>query len=209
MRDVFISGEDDATRAVIRRLVSDYNPKLHIIQSLPARGSEIKSKISSFNELARQYPVLLLTDLDTDPCAPIGKTNLLNGITQSSGFVINIACDEVEAWLMADREGFSNYFGIPLTEMPEFLPQKMQGRKSLSEISLKVKSSWHFTHQLAHLSTKSDVRAQVSVPLNDKTCKGKEYNTAVVPFIEKVWKPETGRLVSDSLNRMINRIQKL
>ncbi len=209
MRDVFISGEDDATRAVIRRLVSDYNPKLHIIQSLPARGSEIKSKISSFNELARQYPIILLTDLDDDPCAPIGKTNLLNGITQSSGFVINIACDEVEAWLMADTEGFAYYFGIPLTEMPKFLPQKMQGRKPLSEISLNVKSSWHFTHQLAHLSTKSDVRAQVSVPLNDKTCKGKEYNTAVVPFIEKVWKPETGRLVSDSLNRMINRIQGL
>jgi len=209
MRDVFISGEDDATRAVIRRLVSDYNPKLHIIQSLPARGSEIKSKIPSFNELARQYPIILLTDLDDDPCAPIGKTNLLNGITQSSGFVINIACDEVEAWLMADTEGFANYFGIPLTEMPKFLPQKMQRRKPLSEISLNVKSSWHFTHQLAHLSTKSDVRAQVSVPLNDKTCKGKEYNMAVVPFIEKVWKPETGRLVSDSLNRMINRIQGL
>ena len=201
MRDVFISGEDDATRAVIRRLVSDYNPKLHIIQSLPAA--------MYLHGVVNQYPIILLTDLDDDPCAPIGKTNLLNGITQSSGFVINIACDEVEAWLMADTEGFANFFGIPLTEMPKFLPQKMQGRKPLSEISLNVKSSWHFTHQLAHLSTKSDVRAQVSVPLNDKTCKGKEYNTAVVPFIEKVWKPETGRLVSDSLNRMINRIQGL
>lgn len=139
--------------------------------------------------------------MDDAPCAPIGKTNLLNGITQSSGFVINIAYDEVEAWLMADTEGFTNYFGIPLTEMPKYLPQKMQERKPLSEISLNVKSSLHFTHQLAHFSTKSDVRAQVSVLLNEKTCKDKEYNTVVVPFIEKVWKPETGRLVCDSLNR--------
>lgn len=209
MRDVFISGEDDATRAVIKRLLSDYNPNLHIIQSLPARGSEIKSKIGAFNELARQYPVILLTDLDDAPCAPIGKNNLLAGLTKSPEFVINIACDEVEAWLMADTNGFANYFGIPIAAMPQFLPQKMQGRKPLSEISVDVKSSWHFTHQLAHSSQKADIKAQIAVPKEDKTCKGKEYNTAVVPFIENVWRPEIGRINSDSLNRMIRRIEKL
>ena len=209
MRDVFISGEDDATRAVIRRLVADYNPNLHIMQSLPARGSEIKSKIPNFNTLSQQYPVILLTDLDNEPCAPIGKDTLLNGVIQSQDFIINIAVDEVEAWLMADTKGFANYFGIPVSKLPQFAPQKMQGRKPLSEISLNVKSSWHLTHQLAHHSQKAEIKAQIAVPMEDKTCKGKEYNTAIVPFIENVWNPEAGRMVSDSLNRMIVRITKL
>ena len=209
MRDVFISGEDDATRAVIRRLIADYNPNLHIIQSLPARGSEIKSKIPNFNILSRQFPVILLTDLDDVPCAPIGKASLLNGVVQSQDLIINIAVDEIEAWLMADTTGFANYFGISFSEMPHFAPQKMQGRKPLSEISLNVKCSWHLTHQLAHHSQKSEIKAQIAVPIEDKTCKGKEYNTALVPFIEKFWNPEVGRKVSDSLNRMIGRINKL
>ena len=211
MRDVFIVGEDDATRAVIKRLIEDYNPNLNILQNIPARGSEIKSKIKEFNKLAQIYPVILLVDLDGDPCAPIGKRKLLDGIIQSQHFIVNIAYDEVEAWLMADTKGFASYFGISINNMPQFLMQKMQGLKSLSEIfcDVNVKSSWHLTHELAHLSSKSDIKAQISVPKGEKTCKGKEYNTVIVPYIEKFWHPEVARQVSDSLNRMIVRIQKL
>ena len=209
MRDIFIVGEDDATKAIIKRLVGDYNSNLKIVQSIPARGSEIKSRIKEFNTLAVDYPVILLTDLDDEPCAPIGKNNLLNGIVQSQDFIINIANDEAEAWLMADTKGFSKYFGIPIGSMPQFVMQKMQGRKLLSEISLNVKSSWQLTHVLAPLSSKQDIKSQISVPPTEKTCKGKEYNTVLVPFIDSIWNPEVARQVSDSLNRMILRIQRI
>ncbi len=209
MRDIFIVGEDDATKAIIKRLIGDYNSNLNIVQSIPARGSEIKTKIKEFNALAVAYPVILLTDLDNEPCAPIGKKNLLGGIIQSQNFIINIAYDEAEAWLMADTKGFSKYFGIPIDRMPQFTMQKMQGRKSLSEISLNVKSSWYLTHELAHLSNKQGIRAQISVPRTERTCKGKEYNSALVPFINTIWNPEGARQVSNSLNRMITRIQRI
>ena len=39
--------------------------------------------------------------------------------------------------------------------------------------------------------------------------KGKEYNSALTPFIRKQWDIDNARLNSDSLNRMINRIEKL
>ena len=209
MRDIFIVGEDDATRAVIKRLIKDYNHNLNILQNIPARGSEIESKIEEFNKLAQMYPVILLTDLDDEPCAPIKKGKMLDGIIQSQYFMVNIAYDEVEAWLMADTKGFASYFGISVNSMPQFVMQKMQGRKLLSEISLDVKSSWHLTHVLAHLSNKSDIRAQISVPKEEKTCKGREYNSVIVPYIENFWHPEVARQASDSLNRMIVRIQKL
>ena len=113
MRDVFIAGEDEATRAVIVRLIKDYAPNLHILRELPARGSQVKAKIPNFNELARTIPVILLTDLDDDPCGPIGKNNLLGTLVQEQDFVINIAVDEVEAWLMADM-ALPAILGCPL-----------------------------------------------------------------------------------------------
>lgn len=209
MRDVYIAGEDEATRAVIIRLINDYAPNLHILGELPARGSQIKAKIPNFNVLAHSFPVILLTDLDNEPCAPIGKNNLLGGLVQEPNFVINIAIDEVEAWLMADKEGFARYFGIPIAKMPNSIMQKMSGHKELPEIFVPVKSSWLFTHDLMQYSTNVEKKAQVAVSLKDKNSKGKEYNSAVVPFIKDVWNPDVARVASDSLNRMIVRLGKL
>ena len=109
-RGVYIVGEDPVTLAIIQRIIKDYAPHLNIIQSLPARGSQIKSKIGSFNTVANSSPVILLTDLDTDPCAPMAKANLLKGLSSvSPEFVINVAVDEAEAWLLADRDGILEY----------------------------------------------------------------------------------------------------
>lgn len=209
MKDVYIAGEDEATKAVIVRLLRDYAPDLHVVGELPARGSQVKAKIHNFNLLARSMPVILLTDLDDKPCGPIGKSSLLGTLVQQPNFVINIAVDEVEAWLMADKEGFARYFGIPLAQMPVSTMQKMSGRKALPELSVPVKSSWFFTHNLMQSSTNAEKKAQVAVSLTDKNSKGKEYNTAVVPFIHSVWNPEVARVASDSLNRMIVRLGRL
>lgn len=209
MKDVFIVGEDEATRAVIERLIKDYAPQLNILRHLPARGSMVKVSIEKFNVMANSYPVILLTDLDDEPCAPIGKNKLLNGIDQSQDFVVNLAVDEVEAWLMADKEGFARYFGIPVSSMPNSELQKMSGRKALPELSVPVKSSWYLTHQLIQQSSNAEKRAQVAVSPSDKNCKGKEYNTAIVPFVREHWNPEVARQASDSLNRMIVRLQRV
>lgn len=49
MKGVYIVGEDPVTLEIIHRILSVYAPNLQIIQTLPARGSEIKNKIGSFN----------------------------------------------------------------------------------------------------------------------------------------------------------------
>ena len=120
-----------------------------------------------------------------------------------------VAVDEVEAWLMADKEGFARYFGVPIAAMPSSVPQKMSGNKALLELNVPVKSSWFLTHQLMHKSTNMERKAQVSVVPQEKNCKGKEYNTALIPFIRDHWRPESARLESDSLNRMIIRLELL
>ncbi len=37
---------------------------------------------------------------------------------KNKNFLINVAVNEVESWLMADREGFSAYFKTPIAVIP-------------------------------------------------------------------------------------------
>lgn len=91
---------------------------------MPARGGQIKHKISEPNRLSSSKPVILLTGLDVTQCPPMLKNSLLANQEQNDDFILNIAVDEAEAWLMADREGFAEYFGIPISEIPNAVPQK-------------------------------------------------------------------------------------
>jgi hypothetical protein len=60
---------------------------------------------------------------------------------------------------------------------------------------------------LINSSTDEELKKMVKSP--DGRCKGKEYNPAIVKFIEEKWNPESARKASYSLNGMIARIQAL
>ena len=101
MIGVYIVGEDDVTRHVIYRILSYCGAgRFTVLMELPARGGEIKNKIPNFNQLAMKFPVILLTDLDADNCAPELKRKLLGGLEQAENLVFNVAVDEAEAWLI-------------------------------------------------------------------------------------------------------------
>ena len=206
-RGVYIVGEDEVTRAIITRIIHDYAPHLEIIQYIPARGSEIKAKISSLNVAALHSPVVLLSDMDADPCAPIAKSHLLGGISNlSPEFIVNIAVDEAESWLLADTTGFASYFGIPEDRMPVCSLQKFLGPRARMELCVPIKTSLYLTHQLITYSTKGTLKAQL---FSADACKGKEYNEAITPFIRLSWNIEAARLNSYSLDRMIKRVQNI
>jgi len=207
MMKVYTAGEDPVTCAILRRLIRDYAPHLHILREEPARGGQLKKMISQFNRLAQTTPVILLEDLDTDDCAPITRKKLLNGEEQAEDFIINIAVDEAEAWLYADPEGLSRYLKVPKEDIPVSTLQKMGGVHSRYEVSTPIKTSMHLTKVLINSSTDEELKKMVKSP--DGRCKGKEYNPAIVKFIEEKWNPESARKASYSLNGMIARIQAL
>lgn len=80
MSEIYIVGEDPVTCEIVKRIVADYAPNLVVKGTLPARGSEIKSKMISFNLLASSYPIVLLSDMDADDCAPIAKDKLTKDV---------------------------------------------------------------------------------------------------------------------------------
>lgn len=207
MRKVYLVGEDEVTKAVIRRIMTQYAPNLAVKEELPARGSEIKNKIANFNRLAASTPVVLLTDLDTEDCAPAAKRKLLEGLVQNEDLIVNVAVDEAEAWLLADRDCFSRFLGVGSECMPTSAMQKQGGMVERREMRLPVKASYYLTHSLALKSSKDEIRTQIGS--QGRKCKGKEYNMALLPFIEKEWDVEKARAHSDSLDRMVRRLIRL
>jgi hypothetical protein len=111
--EVTIVGEDQATKAVILRLIN-YVGGFYVGRDLPARGGRVKSLINNFNNLSATQPVVLIIDLDNYSCPPELISSLLNGLILNDNFIVRVAVDEVEAWLMADRTGFAEYFKVPI-----------------------------------------------------------------------------------------------
>ncbi len=206
--EVFISGEDPVTVAVIKRVLNHVSDRFKIINNIPARGGEIKSKVPQCNILALKYPVIMLLDLDNG-CAPDLKKKLLSGHKQNPHFIFNICVDEAEAWLMADREGFSNYFDIEINKIPDSKMQRQGGNTLRMEMNFNMKSSLVFTHQLALQSNKDEIRKRIGVSDITGPKKGKEYNDAVVPFVENNWDIQNALTRSDSLQRMVKRLTSL
>lgn len=205
---VHISGEDPVTVAVIKRLLSFVSPRFQVISNIPARGGQVKSKVPQCNALALNTPVIMLLDVDNG-CAPALKRTLFDGLDKSPDFLFNVSVDEAEAWLMADRQGFAEYFGLSLESIPEAALIKQGGRTARLEMNFDYKSSLYFTHTLAPASNKQIIREQVGVIDPKGPNKGKEYNNAVVPFIQNVWNIDTAMHNSDSLQRMIRRLNNL
>lgn len=204
---VYISAEDPVTKTVIERLLAHCSPRLQVFKNMPARGGEIKSMMPQLNNLSASKPVVALLDLDANACAPQLKHDLMQGVEPKEDFLLNIAIDEAEAWLMADKEGFAKYFGIPSELIPDPTMQKMGGFIEVQELSFPVKSSWMLTHRWMPQSTNSELKAQMVAQGN--AAKGKEYNPAVLPFIKEVWNVEAAAANSDSLRRMIKRLNDL
>ena len=208
MKEVYVVGEDSVTQGIVRRIIRDYAPDLYVKGLLPARGSEIKNKMESFNKFSLTYPVILLSDMDTDDCAPLAKANLIKGMSsQNEEFIVNIAVDEAEAWLFADIKGFAKYLGVAEEHMPQPLEQKFGGSKKRMEMDIPLKAFYLLTHKVIVESNKKDLKEQIFAP--GKACKGPEYNPALLPFIEKDWNIEEARKNSYSLDGMIKRIQAL
>jgi hypothetical protein len=209
--DVFVVGEDDACKAIIYRVIdfccAAKGKSLRVVSELPARGGEIKNKIKNFNILSVSTPVILLTDLDNNTCPPAFIATLMGGDVKNENFVLSIAVDEVEAWLLADRGGFARYFDVDVALIPNASRIKMQGRVEKTEIDCKCKTSLYFTSTILPNSRNKSLIEQLT-PRYGAT-KGPEYNTVMVPFIRNSWNIEEAMQNSDSLKGMINRIFRL
>jgi hypothetical protein len=188
--------EDDLSNEVLLRLIEVSGRRYMVGQSIPARGfGYIKKHIRGLNAAAKGMPILILTDLDEAECAPAKINDWLGPRTKKHpNLLFRIAVKEVEAWLLADREGFAHSLGISEGSIPRDPEALEDPKRALID--------------LARRSRKRSLRNGIAIKEGSAARQGPTYNYCLSKFVREEWDPERARRNSLSLQRTILILKK-
>jgi hypothetical protein len=149
----------------------------------------IVQRLDSFQKLASsQMRFLALVDLDNDKrCMPEIVETVVKA--PSRFFLFQVAVREVESWLMADRENFSGFLGVPKDKIPIQVEELGDPKKAL--INLARRSRYR--------------RIRESIVPTGIASVGKGYTGTMREFIVKKWDCEAAAKNSKSLLRLLKR----
>lgn len=197
MIGVYVVTEDPVSEAVAERLVQEENQGMRITVRMGRKGNGyLRQNIKRFNEIASSIPVLLFTDLDRIEC-PMALIEDWRGKTVLRDMLLfRIAVRETEAWLLADREGFAEFSGIPIHRIP-LQPESLDDPKEV------------LINLIRRYGKKRAVKADI-LPQKGSTAKvGLAYNQALCRFVQDSWSLERASQCADSLNRARRRLHEL
>lgn len=127
---VVVEGSSDEWAA--RRVVEYAGRDVTQVRSTGG-ASRLDQKISNYSQAARQDPWVVFRDSDSR-CPVELRNELLERASDNPLFALRIAHTMIEAWLMADREGFADYFRVSVdlvSPEPESLPHAKRALLSL------------------------------------------------------------------------------
>ena len=111
---VVVEGESD--KATASRMVEFAGR--HVLHVTVTRGkTKLDSKLANYSRAARDQPWVVFRDSDNQ-CPVSLRRRLLAGIPDNPLFALRIVHTMTEAWLMADRLGFSRYFAVSFDTVP-------------------------------------------------------------------------------------------
>jgi hypothetical protein len=177
--------EDQISEYVMIKL-TEKTGKFRISNSYSEGGfGYIKKNLNGFNEASKGYPFFVLTDLDNVHCAPELIRDWLK-FPKHSNLIFRIAVREVEAWLLADIEGFSKYTGISKANF-NLRPEEIVDPK-LELLNLIRKCR------------KRSIREDI-LPKDEFASCGPNYNGRLAEFVIYYWDIIRASSRSDSLHR--------
>jgi hypothetical protein len=187
---VSLAAEGSLDFAVLRRLIASAG--LRPGDEYGNRGkSYIDQRLARWNLAAQWQPWVVLRDLDRDAgCAPQLLSKLIG--ERSAGLCLRIAVHEVEAWLLADREGFSRHFLVPRAKVPLRPESLLDAKATLLELIDRSKR-------------KDRTRVVVRARSGEREA-GPEYNAVLADFVSQHWQPTQAAEASDSLARTLRRL---
>lgn len=195
MMSVVLATEDELSEAVGVKLLSEH-PAFATTSPMLLRKNGfgyLRSRMSSWRQMANRQIVLILTDLDRLACPLILLEDWLGASRQSpQNLLLRIAEREIESWLLADHEALGNLFGgcsrLPL--QPDTLPDPKQHLLGLA--------------QKAPRAVRDDLVAQHGAAARQ----GIGYNRRLVAWVHAEWSPERASTRSPSLVRARSAIRE-
>ena len=196
---ISVGAEDELSETVARRLIGDYILGARVVDVVGLNGIDsVKAKIYGLNQKAYYVgPVVVLADLDSPiDCPPALVRELSGGLPLAPSMLIRIAVLEIESWVLADREGLSEWLEVPISVIPRN-PETLEDSKRI----------------LVHLALRSPNRSLREAIAPERVIgthrTGPGYNETVGDFVNNHWNPEVARRNSPSLDRAISRIAGL
>ncbi len=115
--------------------------------------------------------------------------------TVPPSFLCRFAVNELESWLLADREGIADFLRLSVAKIPTNPEMESDPKRTLVD--------------LARMSKKSQIRNALVPPPRHGGIVGPGYTVAITNFINKKWSPVRAEPNSQSLARCIKRLREL
>ncbi len=160
----------------------------------------IRSKAAGFQATAmRGNALLVLTDfMDAQAACPpeaLQSYFLSTCPSPSPYFLCRFAVNELESWLLADREALAGFLHISVTKVPPNPDNEPDPKQSLVN--------------LARLSKKSSIRDSIAPPSGHKGAVSPLYLATMSGFVVNNWAVDAAMKHSPSLRRCVERLQQL
>jgi len=160
----------------------------------------IRNKAAAFHHYATETQgVLVLTDFrDTrkDCVVDALKEYIWNKIPNPpKSFLCRFAKNELESWLLADREGMAEFLGVALSKLPHLPEEEPFPKKTLAT--------------LASGSRKGKIREGIAPPPGHSAAVAPGYMTLMREFIAEYWNIKNSMNHAPSLERCVRRLREL
>lgn len=192
MNEVVIFAEDELSKALARKIITTWFPGVVVNdKALPAGGKpSLNKKMPRLRGYASYKPVFCLADADKD-CAKNLKQIWL-GEPRGEGLLLWFAVPEAESWVLADYQGFCDFFKIKV-------PKKFQKSDEINDPK-------QLLLNLVGKSKKKSFRDEM-LHRDFPDRPGTGYNLHLSRFVRSTWNPDQARQSSPSLDRLYKRLQ--
>lgn len=190
--NLLVAVEDELSAAVMHRLIQTTGRKFVISRTFNARGcGRLKADMGKFRSASHVLPHVVLTDLDQYPCPPALLEDW-QATALPPRLLLRIAVREVEAWLLADREGIANFLGVAKNKVPQDPEAEADPKRTLINLARRSRRQ--------RLAIEMVPETGSSAPI------GPLYNVRLSEFVNTHWDVENARAVSPSLDRALSRL---
>ena len=160
----------------------------------------IKTRAYKFHSMAREgVAVFVLTDFMDAKCDCVVEActqYLLSHVPQpNNNYILRFAVRELESWLLADREGLSQFLGVSLNRIPTNPDIEVDPKQKLVSI--------------ANRSRKTRLKIGIVPDAKHKGAVAPGYLGVMNSFVRDQWDIERAMSSSDSLSRCVARLKNL
>ncbi len=151
--------------------------------------------VKKYENMARNDGlVFALTDLDQAPCAP-GLIQDKLGHVPFSRFILRIAAQQLESWLLADAQRIAGYLQVARNSIPRDPDQIPNPKQALVNLARKSRSG--------------SIRRDMVPEEGMSGVVGKNYTRLMERFIEQHWRPLDAATGSPSLRKAIAAVKRV